>query len=654
MAKIDLSDFSWQLLGWRPFMWKLENSMETKNLLPPDIGPLPASVPGTVQKTLLAAGILEDWLVKCNSLACEWVEHRHWEYFTKLSGQEWPSGHRIMLAAEMLDYSGWILIDSTEIASFNGSLVPHRLDLTDQLRDGKEHLLRIIFDVPPREQGQVGFTSQSVHFKPRYNYSWDWCPRFVPIGISGPLHLLSDLDAEFRLNKVRCEFDGSSGRVFLDYDYAVTESAERLQLKLRLFDLKAEITGMSFELVPGSTQVVMDAPKVKAWWPNGCGEARTYQLVVEITDGKGHVLWRQSRNAGFKNVRWQPCQGAAADALPWICEVNGRAIFLQGVNWTPLLMNYADVPAEMYRDILTKYRDLGCNLLRVWGGALLETELFYDLCDELGLMVWQEFPLSSSGIDNAPPDSVEIMRKLDPIARGYIRRRAHHPSLLMWCGGNELMNVMGIPSSPSQPCLAMLGKIVEEEDPGRRFVHTSPSGPRFGVATADYGKGLHHDVHGPWGMMGMRGIDGWRTYWQEDDAMFRSEVGMPGASSEALIHKYCGDAAWPATNWVWRHSCAWHIYWQRFTHLQDLAPAEALQAYVRQTQQEQSETLAIAASACKGRFPRCGGILIWMGHDCFPCPINNSIIDFEGNCKPAYYALQEVFNLNPAHVQETA
>jgi len=643
MAKIDLNSLSWQLVGWRPFMWKLAKSMELNVPVHPDIGPLPAIVPGTVQKTLLAAEVLEDWLVKCNSLTCEWVEHRHWEYFAKLSCKELQSWRRIVLAAEVLDYSGWILIDGNEIAGFNGSLVSHSIDLTENLNDGKEHLLRIIFDVPPREQGQVGFTSQSVHFKPRYNYSWDWCPRFVPIGISGPLYILSGLDAEFKLNKVRCEFDGSNGRIFADYDYAVVENAEGLQLKLSLFDGKVKVSDTSLELSPSQKRVVMDAPNVKAWWPNGCGEARTYRLDVEIVDSHGHTHWSQHRNVGFKNVRWKRWQGASSDALPWICEVNGRDVFLQGVNWTPLLMNYADVPAEKYRDILTKYRDMGCNLLRVWGGAILETELFYDICDELGLMVWQEFPLSASGINNEPPDSMEVIQKLGSIASSYIRRRSHHPSLLMWCGGNELMNVMGIPSSPAHPCLAMLAKIVEEEDPGRRFVHTSPSGPRFAVAIEDLGKGLHHDVHGPWGMMGMRGIDEWREYWQKDDAMFRSEVGMPGASNEALIYKYCEDSAWPVTDWVWRHSSAWWIMGDRFNHLGNLDPKEALDVYIRQTQREQSEALAIAAHACKDRFPKCGGILIWMGHDCFPCPISNSIIDFEGNCKPAYYALKEVF-----------
>ena len=118
--------------------------------------------------------------------------------------------------------------------------------------------------------------------------------------------------------------------------------------------------------------------------------------------------------------------------------VNDAPVFLQGVNWTPIRTTFADVSRADYHLRLSRYREMGCNLIRVWGGAFLEKSCFYELCDEYGLLVWQELPLSSSGLNNAPPEDAQSVAVLQTIALSYIQRRQHHVSLLLWCGGNEL------------------------------------------------------------------------------------------------------------------------------------------------------------------------------------------------------------------------
>ncbi len=128
---------------------------------------------------------------------------------------------------------------------------------------------------------------------------------------------------------------------------------------------------------------------------------------------------------------------------------------------------------------------------------------FYDLADELGLVVWQELPLSSSGIDNTPPADDEIATALARIARDYVRRVAHHPSLVLWGGGNELTSGSApfqpdAPLTDAHPALAAAKVAFAEHDPGRRFVATSPTGPTIWADPAHYGEGIHHDVHGPW------------------------------------------------------------------------------------------------------------------------------------------------------------
>jgi beta-mannosidase len=652
MPTIELSGLEWTLVGWRPFTWKLAKNVEAGWRMPFDLGPYPASVPGTVQRALFEAGVIPDWSVGLNSRDCEWVEHRHWDFTTVLSPGLIPEGEQVILDAQGLDYSGWILVDCVKVAQFEGALLPHRFDLTDPLSDGKAHQLSIIFNEAPQEQGQIGYTSLSRFFKPRYNYSWDWTPRLVPVGVTDALTIRTGVSAAYSLDRITASLaeDNRTGtlRVVVRNDFPIDEP---LQLVVMLRDADHVVGKASVPLGGGAASVGLGKLNVVAWWPNGHGDQKLYEASVQAVTHDGETLWSETLSVGFKRVEWLPSAGARKDAEPWICSVNGKPVFLQGVNWVPPRTLYPDATEEEYRRLIGLYKDMGCTIVRVWGGAILERRVFYDLCDRAGILVWQEFPLSSSGVENCPPDGPRAIEGLKQIAASHIRRRARHVSLLLWCGGNELTwggsgEKQGIkPVDYSHPCIAALRDVVQQEDPGRRFIPTSSSGPKFSGDAADFGKGLHHDVHGPWGMGGFADIEAWRQYWAGDDALFRSEVGMPGAADADLILRYAGKGpVWPPLGEYWMHTAAWWSQWDRYEKdLGDLGAEEGLRAYVERTQRHQAEAYAIAARACKDRFPRCGGFIIWMGHDCFPCPANNSVIDFDRNPKPAYYALKDVF-----------
>jgi len=189
--------------------------------------------------------------------------------------------------------------------------------------------------------------------------------------------------------------------------------------------------------------------------------------------------------------------------------------------------------------------------------------------------------------------------------------------------------------------MAALGEVVKRLDPTRRFLPTSSSGPRFTADATEFGQGLHHDVHGPWNWSGP--LESWFEYWDRDDALFRSETGMPGAEDADLIRRYGGDLALPGDrdNPFWMHTGGWWIQWDDY--LAEGGDPENLETFVAWSQARQATALAYAARACKRRFPRCGGFVIWMGHDCYPCPTNTAVIDFLGRPKPAALALAEVF-----------
>lgn len=658
ITMVDLANVQWSLYGWRPFSWKLSRSMETGQYLQADIGPFPAKVPGSVQEALREAGVLPDWNTGVNSRDCEWVEHYHWQFHAEIPDGKLSPTRPVMLDAQGLDYSGWVYLDGNEVGRFQGTFTPHRFDLTPHMSERPVHSLDIVFEEPPREQGQIGFTSRSQYFKPRFAYGWDWCPRLVPIGVWDRLTLRFGLNAtvEVRDWTARLDSDNQTGHVGVSIE-ANMSGVHALRVQAHLCEGERVLTAVESPLESGINRLSLHYEGIQPWWPNGTsgnpdGHAHTYRLAVRVIDEDGRVQWQDERTVGFKRIDWSPCQRAPSDALPWVCVVNGEPLFLQGVNWSPVRALYPDTRDEEYAQLIDLYRQMGCNCFRVNGVGLLEKRVFYELCDAAGILVWQDFPLSSSGIDNWPPEDPKAITDLAGIAESFIQRRRGHPSLLLWCGGNELQGGMqgekiggGKPVTVDHPCLAALQQVVEQCDPGRRFLPTTAFGPVFYAHRDEFGKGMHHLVHGPWGMSTFSGLDDWRDYWAHDDSLFRAEVGMPGASPPDLIRKYVGGLpTTPEAMAVWKHGCAWWIQWDRFKVLfEGLSEEAALARYCEATRQEQADALAIAARACKERFPSCGGFLVWHGHDCFPCAINNSLIDFERNPKPAYYALQGVF-----------
>lgn len=662
MAKhtYDLQQLSWTLTGWNPFEWRLARSLNPATGRDANVPPIPAQVPGSVQMALLQAGLLPDWNVGVQTQACEWVENRHWVFTTTLPAA-WLKGKHVRLRALGLDHAGWLLINGQEVATFANAFVPHIFDLSETLPQSGDVTLSIIFACPARWLGQFGYTAQMTAWEPRFNYTWDWMPRLVQIGIWDDL-LLEVFD-EHEIASLRCRTQverrsgrGAQGMVYVQGEITATRDAyARITLAEQRAAGEDEST-LLFQESYGAGELAAGIYKthlpIKLWYPNGSGAQPLYRLQVDLFNAQGACEESLTRLLGFKEVTWQACEGAAAEADPWLCSVNGTPTFLQGVNWTPIRPNFADVSRDEYKLRLSRYRDMGCNLMRVWGGAVLEKSCFYELCDELGLLVWQEFPLSSSGVENTPPEDAASAQTLQAIALSYIQRRQQHISLLLWCAGNELEQEAGGPVNLASPLIRSLGKIVDAADPGRRFLTSSPSGPRFIATEAEMGQGYHWEVHGPWTVEDALSEE-WTRYWRKDDALFRSEVGAPAASSAELIRACAGGQPVLPVNWenpLWRRT-GWWIEYPRFVEEYGRDPA-ALEEYVQWSQQRQAEALSIAARACKSRFPRCGGFLVWMGHDAFPCTANTSILDFHGELKPAAQALSEIFHTDAAALRE--
>jgi beta-mannosidase len=462
-------------------------------------------------------------------------------------------------------------------------------------------------------------------------------PRNVQIGIWDEVWLEIDEDPALARLLIKTDYDPSSrtGRLYLQGVFPQGSSLSVMLEGTMLGSYRFEDLAVGLKLT---------GMAVEPWQCNGLGESRLYRLGLELRDEPGNVMERHNETIGFKHVGWLRNESAPAEADPWICELNGRRIFLAGVNWTPIRAHYADVTEADYRLRLETYKAIGFNVMRVWGGAFLEKSCFYTLCDELGLLVWQEFPLSSSGPDNEPPGDPDAINQWAEVARSYVRRRRHHVSLLLWCGGNELQTTptgkpgTGLPLTVAHPMLKRLSEVCADEDPDTRFLPCSSSGPVFVANADDFGQGRHWDVHGPWRIES-------EAYWNKDDALFRSETGAPGASPMDILEEYYPDCSLLPVN-------PDNIYWRRFFWWvdEDAYAAENgskpgnIGEYVAWSQKHQAKALSLALTACLKRFPAVGGMIIWMGHDSFPCLANTSILDFYGRMKPAAREIQAILH----------
>ncbi len=651
-AMHDAGSLEWRLWGFRPNVWRMNFDFSTLGSTWAEVDGIPMEVPGSVQKALLSSGILRDWNYGTRSREAEWVENREW-----LLGARIPDGwiartdpaERVILSCRGLDYRGIVLVNGREAGRFGNAFLPYRFDITSFLRSSGNTVV-LVFECPPENLAQIGWTSRITTWKPRFNYGWDWAVRFVQTGVWDTVSIGTENPQRARLEpfQILTGADPSKerGSMTLRFDRP-TESPVRVRLTSPQGKAVLDKT-----LPAGTSSQTWEGLRISRWWPNGCGAQPLYRLSVDRLLPDGSASDSREQRIGFRTIAWQPCKDASPESDPWLCTVNGKPVFLQGVNWTPILLNFADLGREDYRKLLQCYKDLGANTIRIWGGGFAERDWLYDLCDETGILVWQDFPLSSSGLDNYPPEEAQAIASMQEIVDHYLLRLRNHTALLLWCGGNELYQRGDVaPITTDHPMVAMMASRVERFDAGRRFVPGTPSGPVIYSSLDNFGSGRCYDVHGPWNMPYTdpeRSLAGVEAFWSRCDALFISEAGVPGAESADLLEKY--SDALPllpadASNPYWK-SVNWWIQWQEY--LAKGGNPTSIDDYVAWSQQRQVDGLSIALRINKARFPACGGFLIWMGHDSFPCPVNTSLIDFDGHLKPAALAVSAIWKTDPA------
>ena len=597
---------AWQLRGCLGREWEWHVGPQKAWDAP---GWLPARVPGSVLDDLVRAGEATDPYRGRDSRLAEWVPERAWIYRRRFSAR----ADRATLRLEGVDFACSVHVDGEELARHESCFRPLDVDVS-RFADGEEHLLAVVVEPAPPNEPQVGDTGLVRIHKPRMNYGWDFCPRLVHQGVWRPVALHLDEDPP-----------GPAPRVSLEDGGGVV----RGEGPLELLDGGAVVAR-------GEGELRLESPGL--WWPNGLGAQRLYTLRAA---GREHAV-------GFRTVELVPNEGAPAAARPYTLAVNGERVTMRGWNWTPLDPLYGVPRPEKLEHLLRLAAEANVNLLRVWGGGLIETEEFYALCDRLGLLVWQDFSLSSSGAASVPAADPEFVELLEREARHVVPARRAHPSLALWCGGNELAGrVEGRDDAPldeSHPALAALRGVVAELDPGRAWLPTSPSGPRFlnRLDVIEAEPEGQHDVHGPWEHQGLR-----RHYelYDAGTALLHSEFGVEGMTNRRVLEATIdADERRPAdrTNPVYEHRGAW---WNNAPLVREcfggrLAGLDLLR---RASQHLQYDGLRYAVEANLRRAPRCAGTLPWQLDEAYPNAWCTSALDHRGDPKPAYWGVRRAY-----------
>lgn len=401
-----------------------------------DAGPVAAVVPGSVHTDLLAADLIADPYLGTNEKLQEWIGSTSWRYTTTFTADS-DGAERADLVFEGLDTVATVRLNDEVVLQSRNQHRSYRVPVAGRLRDG-ENRLEVRFSAPVPEADRA---SLELDYRPHVNhhpynalrkmacsYGWDWGLDTATSGIWRPVRLETWSTAHIADSVVSATVDGTDGVVDLRVVVDATGDASLV--------VTASVGGVDAHagVVDGEARLRLTVPDVERWWPRGYGDQALYDLSIGLLAGED-LLDERAHRIGFRTVRADTTPDAAG--TPFVVVVNDQPVYVKGVNWIPDDAFPSRIGEARYRERLVQAADANVNLIRVWGGGIFESEDFYRVADELGLLVWQDFLLACAAYAEEEPMFSEISEE----AREAVVRLGRHPSLAILNGNNE--NVWG-------------------------------------------------------------------------------------------------------------------------------------------------------------------------------------------------------------------
>lgn len=412
----------------------------------------PATVPGVVHTDLMDNDIIEDPFYRLNERAVQWVDKEDWEYKTTLHiSPEVFNKDNIELVFKGLDTYADVYLNDSCILQANNMFREWSIDIKNLLKEN-ENELRVYFhspikvDIPKfdalhyrneagNDQSENGgvFDKQVSVFarKAGYHYGWDWGPRLVTSGIWRPVYIQGWNNARidnihYIQEKVTAKKADVKARIEV-----IADKAGEVELQIKAEGIK-NTWNKKVQVQPGKnlieTDMVINNPRL--WWSSGLGEAHLYPFTATLSFN-GKETDSQTDKLGLRSLKVIHAKDAEGHTFHF--ELNGVKVFAKGANYIPQDNFLPRVSDERYEQTIMDAVNANMNMLRIWGGGIYENDIFYDLCDEHGILVWQDFMFACSTYPMTP----DMLENIRHEAIDNMVRLRNHPSVAIWCGNNE-------------------------------------------------------------------------------------------------------------------------------------------------------------------------------------------------------------------------
>jgi beta-mannosidase len=612
---------------------------------------LPAQVPGDVHLDLLRHGLIPDPFYRDNEAKLQWISETEWEYRTTFSAT--PDLLRrgaIELVFEGLDAFCEVYLNDQLVLTANNMFRLWRVDAKPWLKAGANQLM-IVFPAPDKAAEKIasadpwfaktGVKAKTYVRKAAYEYGWDWGPTFVTSGIWRPARIeawdvarISDL--HIRQRDVTAKVAHLTGEVEVT---ATGDTSAQVTLDFLQGGKPVRMT-REVELHAGvnNVDIPVEISRPKLWYPTGYGEQPMYAFEAGIKIGSQTVDEKTTR-CGLRSVVLRREVDAWGRSFEFV--VNGIPVFIKGAAVIPFDSFANRVTTANYRWILESAKAANMNMVRHWGGGYYETEEFYNICDELGLMVWQDFMFGNEMQPGTYPFKLNVAQE----AEDQIKRLRNHPSIVVWCGNNETevafswkdrvttdpVGVLQLWKDYIAISSGVIGQAVKKLAPETPYTPSSPTAD-YEPSTPSYRTGDVHD----WGIW--HGKEPFVAY-ENRHFRFTSEYGFQSFPEMRTVEAYTNaeDRASIFTPVMLAHQKSpignglIHEYM-----LRDYPEPKDFASLLYVSQVLQAEGVKLGAEHMRRERPRCMGSLFWQLNDCWPVASWSSI-DSYGRWKALQY-----------------
>lgn len=616
----------------------------------------PAAVPGCIHTDLLRNGLIDDPFFACNEKDLQWIENTDWHYFIQFNvKREMLKYKNISLVFEGLDTYADVLLNDSLIISSDNMFRSWDADCTEILREGKNRIdvkFRSASNEGKRKAGLISYTlpeKERVFVrKAQYQFGWDWGPRFVGSGIWKPVYLKAwnDFDVS-ELHFITNNTDDSRADMSLEFPlFSEVNSEMDITITDRKNGVKYAKSNQKIFAGNNSVQVNFTIDKPILWWTHDLGDPHLYDLDV-ILSHNGSEFFRKNKKIGIRTIELVNEEDEYGQSFYF--RLNGFPVYAKGANYIPQDNFPTRVTDRRYRELLNNAVQSNYNMLRVWGGGIYEKDIFYELCDSLGLMVWQDFmfacamyPGDDNFMDNVREEVVQQVRRL-----------RNHPSIALWCGNNEVAegwhnwgwqreynysdeDSITIWSHYEELFHNLIPSILSKEDKSRSYW---PSSPQYG-----WGHEIsltHGDSH-YWGVWW--GMEPFEKY-IEKTGRFASEYGFQGFPELSTLQKIAREEE------LYLYSDALKCHQKHPRGYETISEymkrewpvPENLEDYIYVSQLVQAYGIKTAIEAHRNAKPRNMGTLYWQFNDCWPV-VSWSSLDHYLNPKALHYFVRKAYN----------